>query len=76
MERRLLVYDWKILVRDEDFRKYKKDYILNVEVGPLLPTQIGTELTFGSNRARITKITVDMHNSIEYIEAVTLDKWI
>lgn len=77
MERRLLVYEWILLVKDEDFRKYKKNYILNIEVGELMPNQLGTELDFGNkNKARITKITVDMNTNIEYIEAVTLDKWV
>lgn len=77
MNRILIVYDWKIIARDDDFRKYKKFNLLELEVTQDFDYPINTELSFGNNNsARIVKYRIDLCNNIEYIEAVALNKWI
>lgn len=77
MIKKLVVYDWKVIGRDEDFRKYKKIYHLDVQVSDDFNYPIGTELNFGSNNvARITRLTVDLVNNFEIYEAVALRDWI
>lgn len=75
MDRKLIVYDWKIIARDEDFRKYKKVILLELDMENF-SYPVGTELQLNGNSARITKIVVDIVNSVEYYEAVALDKWL
>lgn len=77
MIKKLLVYDWKVIARDDEFRKWKKIYLLEVEIDELPTYSPGTEINFGNgNVARVTKQVVDLVNNIEYTEAVALDKWI
>lgn len=78
MIKKLTVYDWKISSRDDDFRKYKKIYVLpEIDLDNDFSLPIGTELSFGNgNKARIVRYNVDMIAGITTVEAVVLNKWL
>lgn len=75
MNRKLIVYDWKVIARDGDFRKYKKIYLLELDIDDMT-FQIDTELYFGdTKKARVKKVIVDLVNNVEYYEAVAINDW-
>lgn len=77
MKKRILVYDWEIVARDEDFRKYRKVLLVDLDVDGLETPHIGTELSFTSrNKARVTKHEVDFAKGETIIYAVALNKWV
>lgn len=76
MNKKLIVYDWKIIGQDEDFRKYKKVIFLELNIDNF-PYAIGTEIKFDNgNLARHNKLTIDIVNNTEIYEAVAINKWI
>lgn len=76
MIKKLVVYDWKIIAQDDDFRKYKKVFLLEL-IMEEFPYQLGTVINFGNNHeARFNRTYVDLVNNIEYYEAVATTKWV